>query len=285
MVSGEVILGPMEIQIPEQSEVSFTNVRVNNPEVLPKQKWQRNKKQTEVEDTIVKLDIKVSAPSQVFVRGRGLDTEMRGNLHITGTSGTPHINGQLRTMRGIFNFLDRELAIVEGIMDFRGRIPPSPYLNIEASATTNEITAGIRLTGPVNMPTLKLTSTPNLPEDEILAHLLFGRELRGITPMQGAQLLQALNSLRGGGQGFDPVGDIRKAIGVDRLNIDANETGDVTVGTGKYITDKIYLGVEGGAGENSGKIKAEIEATRSITIEAESGANSNGTRINWKHDY
>ncbi len=210
---------------------------------------------------------------------------MRGDLHITGTSGTPQINGQLRTVRGIFNFLDRELAIEEGTMDFRGTIPPSPYLNIVANAKANEITAGIKLSGSVNEPVLKLTSTPNLPEDEILAHLLFGRELRGITPMQGAQILQALSSLRGGGPGFDPVGDIRKAVGVDRLNVDANESGEVTVGAGKYITDKVYLGVEGGAGENSGKVKAEIEATKSITVEAESSASSNGARINWKYDY
>ena len=287
LVAGSLIIGPMDINIPESSGVNVETVEIRNPQTLPKQSWQKVEQAAKAEEpSIIKLDIKVSAPAKVFVRGRGLETEMRGDLHITGTAGSPAINGELRTLRGVFRLLDKDLALKQGILTFRGPIPPSPYLNIQAETVTNDITAGISLTGSVNEPVLKLTSDPALPEDEVLSHILFGNELKSITPIQGIQLVQALNTLRGGGgPGFDPVGKIRKAIKVDRLNVDTNEAGDVTVGAGKYVTDKIYLGVEGGAGEDSGRVKAEIEAAKNITIETESGANSNGVSVNWKYDY
>ncbi len=287
-VSGNLVLGPLDVNIPGAGGVTVETVELRNPEVLPRQRWQKkpaHRKTDEAPSTIA-LDIKIDAPSQVFVRGRGLETEMRGALEIKGTTGTPSVEGELRTVRGVFKLLDRDLEITEGVLAFRGSIPPSPFLRINAETTTNEITAGIQIGGSASEPTLTLVSNPTLPQDEILAHLLFGRELREITPMQGAQLVRAMNTLRGGGDGgFDPLGTMREAMGVDRLNVDANDSGEVTVGAGKYITDKIYVGVEGGSGEGAGKVKAEIEAMDNVTIETQSGANSSGASINWKYDY
>src|SRR5262249_21142340 len=45
------------------------------------------------------LDIMIDMPGNIFVRGRGLESEWRGKLTITGTSAIPVINGSLEQIR------------------------------------------------------------------------------------------------------------------------------------------------------------------------------------------
>ena len=118
-----------------------------------------------------------------------------------------------------------------------------------------------------------------------MAHLLFGRELKSITPFQGIQLAQAIQTLRGaGGGGLDFLGRTRNLLGVDRLDIGETETGEFSVGAGKYISEKIYIGVEG-ADPEAASVKAEIEVSPRFSVETETGGRSSGVRFNWKRDY
>ena len=286
-LGGEVILGPMEIRLPDAGGPNVPTVKIRNPSALPRQPWQEAEKESDIRfgPSNVKLDLIVKAPHEVFVRGRGLETEMRGEITIGNTLAAPELQGELRSVRGTFVLLDRQLDITEGTAIFRGAIPPSPYIVIVAETETSALTAGVRIEGPIRDPQLTLTSTPSRPEDEILAHLLFGRELASITPLQGVQLAQALRNLRGGGGGVSLIGKARDLLGVDRLDIGETDEGDVNVGAGKYISEKVYVGVESGADAGSGKVKAEIELTPRFSVETESGGRASGLRFNWKRDY
>ncbi len=282
LVEGNVVLGPMEIRLPEEKAVDIKQVKILNPEALPG--WEAEAEKHEG-GSAVRLNVDVSVPSRVFVRGRGLETEMRGNLQLRGTAAQPLISGELRTVRGQFTLLDRALTIQEGVLTFQGPMPPSPFIRIRAETKAGRIVAAIALDGPALAPKLTLSSTPALPQDEILAMILFGRDARSITPFQAIQLAQAVQALRGGGGGMDLLGKVRDKLGVDRISVGESESGDVAVGAGKYVSDRVYIGVEGGAGEDAGKVKAEIELTPSISLETESGARSTGARLNWKRDY
>jgi translocation and assembly module TamB len=50
-------------------------------------------------------------------------------------------------------------------------------------------------------PTVTLTSTPVVPQDEILSRALFGRELGQISTGERLQVAQAAATLAGGGPG------------------------------------------------------------------------------------
>ncbi len=39
------------------------------------------------------LDLEVSAPSQVFIRGRGMDAELGGTITVKGNSASPLVSG------------------------------------------------------------------------------------------------------------------------------------------------------------------------------------------------
>ena len=97
-------------------------------------------------------------------------------------------------------------------------------------------------------PKITLSSSPQLPQDEVLAHLLFQQSAKQLTPLQLAQIAQALASLSGISNGFDPVASIRGGLGLDRLAVSGGSgvTTGTTVEAGKYVSRNIYVGAKQG---------------------------------------
>jgi len=176
----------------------------------------------------------------------------------------------------------RRFDLEHANLNFRGFIPPSPYLDIKATSDLEEIIASVTLTGPLEAPSLGFSSVPSLPGDEILARILFGRDLNSIT----LQLKQTIDRFTGhGGTGFDPVARIRELTGFDEIRIDPGAEGGA-VGVGKYLTDDVYLELEKGHGETSGGANLEIELTPSITLESKIAQDAQtGAGVLWSWDY
>jgi translocation and assembly module TamB len=106
------------------------------------------------------------------------------------------------------------------------------------------VTVGINVSGRSNNPQISFSSTPGLPQDEIVSRILFGSSVTQISALQAVQLAASLNSLRGSGGGLNPLGRLRSATGISQLRIlDADTaTGRGTaVAAGIYISDKIYV--------------------------------------------
>ena len=53
------------------------------------------------------MDLKIDLPGQVFVRGRGLQSEWQGKLQVTGSVDKPRLVGKLEIKRGYVDFLDQ----------------------------------------------------------------------------------------------------------------------------------------------------------------------------------
>ena len=233
------------------------------------------------------LDVSIDLPGRFYVRGRGLDSEWKGRLNAGGSVDQPAIRGELTVVRGRFTFLDRTLQISEGSIYFDGSAPPSPLMNVSAETTIEDITTTVTLYGSPESPELTLSSSPYLPEDEILAQLLFGRSLSAISPLQALQLAQAARKLAGSGGGLDVMGAARNILGVDAIDIHQEEKGGAAVGVGKYLADNVYVeaqtGIAAGAG---GKVVLEIELTPHFSVESEIGSDAqSGVMFNWKLDY
>lgn len=237
----------------------------------------------------VTLAVRVTAPGRVFVRGRGLDSEWRGDLSITGTAAAPAIAGTLEVVRGQLSFLGKRFVLSRGTIRFDGGTSIDPQLDILAEHRAADIVAQVAITGTPSNPVLTLTSQPELPQDEILARVLFGRSVTEMTPGQGIELAAAAASLAGRGPGV--LDRIRSATGLDRLEIgggsaDGGETTGPTVSGGKYISDRVYLGLEQGGRQGTTRTQVEIELTPNITLETNIGTNANtDVGINWKWDY
>ncbi len=233
------------------------------------------------------MDLKIDLPGQVFVRGRGLESEWQGKLQVTGPLDKLRLVGTLEVRRGYVLFLDQRLVLTKGIITFGGAVPPDPTVDIEATAKKGDLTAIVRIQGQALKPNLTLSSEPALPQDEILSRLLFDREASQITPVQAGQLAFALNRLRGGG-GFDVMGKIRSLLHVDTLDVTNSDNGsnEQTVRAGKYLNQDVYVEVQKGAADQSGKARVEVEIAPNVSVQAETGENAQGgVGIQWRYDY
>lgn len=259
------------------------------------------------------LDVKVSVPRRFFIRGHGLDSEWGGNLAVTGRASEPILVGSLHPVRGTFDLLSRTFSFNDGEITFDGGTRINPGINLELTYTSPNLEAIIRARGTAAKPRLTLESRPPVPQDEVLAQVLFGKRLSELSRFEALQLANGLRELAGFGTGeFNPLADIRKATGFDVLRLGStgddgqarsdsglgenltgpsagadsmDAAGDPTLEAGKYIGDDIYIGVEQGLTQEDTAVRVEIELTPSITVQGRTGTTSSQVGIGWKNDY
>ena len=200
----------------------------------------------------ITLDITFNAPNRVFVRGRGLDLELGGSLKLTGPAANLSIVGGFELVRGRFQILSKELTFQRGNLSFTGDLIPT--LDLEASSTVGDVTVYVTVTGPANNPSVSFSSNPALPQDEVLARLIFGQGTSDLSPLQIAQLAEAAATLAGVGGSTGLLDNLRSQLGVDSLNVTTTSDGQTAVGVGKYLNENTYLGVD-----STGRVSLELK--------------------------
>ena len=237
-----------------------------------------------------KLDLTVRAQNQLFVSGMGLESEWSLNLKIGGTTVAPQINGGLDLVRGTYSFAGKRFDVTKGQIRFRGGALSDPDINIQATTTTTDtFTAVINITGTGNRPQIAFTSTPVLPQDEVLSRLLFGASPANLSATEAIQLAAALNSLRGsGGGGLNPLGKLRSATGFDRLRIlgaDQATGRGTSLAAGKYITKNIYVEIITDA-KGMTATQIQIALTRALSLLSSTGSyGGSDARLKYSKDY
>ncbi|MGB3722938.1 MAG: translocation/assembly module TamB domain-containing protein, partial [Pacificimonas sp.] len=235
--------------------------------------------------TVWQLDVKAAANNRIYVRGLGLDSEWSANLLIKGPVNEPRLSGQADLLRGDYDFAGRRFELTRGEVIFNGRYPPDPTLNIAAESRVEGLTATIAIRGLSTEPEILLSSVPSLPQDEILSRVLFGTSIANLSAPEALQLAGAVAALRGGGSSaLDPIGSVRRAIGIDRLRITAANaaTGEGTgVAAGEYLGRRTYVEV---TADTDGNTATQIEyaLTRAFSIlgrVSSFGGNSIGVRV------
>jgi translocation and assembly module TamB len=231
------------------------------------------------------LDVDINIPNQAYLRGRGLDSEWQGKLHVTGTADAPRIVGELSPRRGTFSFADKNFDITDSRIVFDGSPEIDPRLDISAVNDAGDLTAIIRVTGRASDPEIAITSRPPLPQDEIMSRLLFGRKAGQLSAVEAFQLAQALRSLTGEGGGGGIVDIVRQTIGVDVLSVGSDAEGGATLEVGQYLTEGVRVGVEQRFETGSTAATVEIELTDEISVETEIGGEASKVGISWGYDY
>lgn len=219
----------------------------------------------------ITLDLTVAAQNNIFVRGMGMEAELGGELHVSGTSRAPVTQGGFDMRRGRFDILGKRLTFTRGKITFSGNTDPD--LDFIAETTANDITARILVTGPASQPEITFTSEPTLPQDEVLARLLFGRNAGSLTAAQSLQIAQTIAQFSGGGGVLDQM---RRSLGMDSLDVGTNAAGTGgQVGLGRRINNNIYMGVRQGTTPNSSQVTVDVDVTKNIRLQGATGADGN----------
>ncbi|PVA06742.1 translocation/assembly module TamB domain-containing protein [Thalassorhabdomicrobium marinisediminis] len=208
------------------------------------------------------IDLLVSAPSRIFVRGRGLDAELGGQLRLTGTTGDIIPIGRFELIRGRLSILGQRFDLDQGYAQLQGDF--SPYLRLVATTESpSGVLVRIVIEGPADELDVRFESSPELPQDEVLAQLLFGRDLSSITPLQAVQLASAVATLAGSGNG-GVLNSVREGLDLDDLDLVTDESGNIGVRAGKYLSENVYTDVTVGA-DGTSEINLNIDINRNVT--------------------
>lgn len=229
------------------------------------------------------IDVRIVSDGRIKVRGRGLNASMNLDAAVRGPFDAPVVTGQMSIDRGRFDFLSKRFEFRESVVTLHENALQS-RLSLEAVRQTSELTAVVAITGTLERPEIKLTSEPNLPEDEVLSRILFGRSPTQLTAIETARLAAAISQLSGG-SGFDLFGTLENAIGLDTLEIGQNDTGQTQLTTGKYLSDDVYLEVRTAA-EGAPGLAVEWQIRDNISLEAETSPNERQRlSVQWKKDF
>jgi translocation and assembly module TamB len=130
-----------------------------------------------------------------------------------------------------------------------------------AETRADEIIARVTIEGPASAPRLTVSSVPDLPEDEILARLFFGRSATSLSPVQALRLVDAVSGAAGG-QGL--IGGLRDSFGLADFDLTTNAAGQTELRFGRYLSENIYTDVQVGAG-GAAEASVNIDLTPAIT--------------------
>lgn len=267
-VGGNVHVLKANIQVPENLPDSVVTIPVRNADQPPSPKPPAHP----AAPTNIALNLSVLAPEQVFIRGRGLDAELGGQLHIAGTASAPVVTGGLQLRRGTFSLAGETLTFTSGSIDFTGAALSNPSINLVATTTANSIVATLTIGGSAKEPKITLSSTPPLPQDEILATMLFKQSVSSLSPFQIAEVGAALASFSGASSGIgDPLASLRKTLGLDRLSVGTTASGSPTLQAGRYIAPRVYIGAQQSASGNGTQATVQIDLAKGLKLNTTAG--------------
>lgn len=236
----------------------------------------------------VKLDIAMKSRGPASVSGRGLTSEWKVDLRAGGSIASPRISGSAQSLRGYFLFMGRRFDLESAWVGLDGRFPVRPTLNLIATSRASELVARLHASGPLEQPTLELTSDPSYPPDEIVARLLFGKSADSISPFQAIGLAHGLSVLRGQGTSLDVLDRGQSLLRVDQLDLrqDSEQGSISSVSVGKYIGRRIFLQGEAALDGSGEVIAMEVDLMPSLTLQTEASPGiREGIGLKWRHDY
>jgi len=259
-ISGDVQIEELEFALPQQLgtkknyqlDVQHVNITPAVRQTLNRAGISEVPVRKVQPDSDISFDVTVNALNKVYIRGRGVDAELGGSLKLGGTTRNLKPRGQFNLIRGRINILARRIDLDEGYIKLEGNLDPQLYLR--ARTIADDVEANVTLEGPASKPVLSFSSVPELPDDEVLARLVFDRSLSGLSALQVAQLAAAAGELSGKtGPSF--FSQLRDATGLDDLDFETDNQGTTTVRVGKYIQDNVYSSIEA---DNQGSSRATV---------------------------
>ena len=211
--------------------------------------------------------------------GFGLTAKVQGQVHIGDNLDT---RGELWLNDGRYRAYGQRLDVRRARLLFAGPLD-QPYLDIEAIRKTDDVVAGIRLSGSAEQPTTQIFSEPAMSQEQALSYLVLGRPLSS-TGEDNNMLAQAALGL--GLMGSAGVtSDLANKLGIQDFDLDTQGSGNNTavVASGK-ITEKLSLRYGVGVFEPASTIALRYLLSKKVYLEVASGVASS-LDIFYKRDF
>lgn len=201
-------------------------------------------------DTIrqLSLDIDIAAEDGVWIQNDLITMESRVDIHADGTVRTPQVSGVVEGLDGAsVVFRDVRYEVTRALLSFRGHPRINPLLDIRAETSIVDHDVILLVTGPLDEFKFELSSSPPLPEADIVALLITGRTRGDLASGAGGGLSQG-EAARYLSRGFtdDVAATLQRNLGLDEVSIDPTlvqgETNPVArITLGKALSSRLYV--------------------------------------------
>ncbi|RCL00864.1 MAG: translocation and assembly module TamB [Candidatus Tokpelaia sp. JSC189] len=231
---------------------------------------------------VPKFNMRIRAPNRLFVRGYGLDVELGGQIYIAGLITDVNPIGSFNVLRGRLDILNQHLTFSEGQITLTGDMNPDLHFIVRTEA--DDVNISLVVSGRPNNISFNFQSQPELPQNEILSRLIFKRSLNELSPVQIAQLVDAMAELTGV-INKSLFAELTSGLRFDNFDVASDRVGNIVVQAGRYIRDNIYLGVETGSG-GSAKGTVNLDINNNLKIKGGVGINTDSNfGIFYEKDY
>jgi translocation and assembly module TamB len=249
-------------------EISPTTLPAPGDDVVIVGRQEQEKETTRLKQ--VTLDLALDFGERFRVRGRGLDTLVRGQVRVqTGPAGNFVAKGTVRTERGTYTAFGQTLDLERGSLIFSGPMA-NPAIDIRAMRKMPTVHAGVEVAGTLQSPFVRVVSDPPMPEHEALSWLVLG-EAPGDTK----------------GSEFAVPGSMARTVGLDSIGMRGGGTtgGSQAVTFGKRLSEDIYVVYEQSLGATANVLKLDYSLSRRVLLRAETGeVSALGLFYRWAFD-
>jgi autotransporter translocation and assembly factor TamB len=196
-------------------------------------------------DTI-SLDIAVGHREPFMVQNNLAQLEISPDLKIGGRLAHPIVSGRAQVKTGTVTFQKKTFDVKKGVIDFVNPYRTEAEIDIESQTQIRSWKINLALKGTPDNLDITLSSTPEETDANILSLILFGRTAQELTAGEGGaqrttgQIMAEMIA--------ETLGDdIRRATGVDILQMETNGSDDsqdsegVKVTVGKHLSDRMTV--------------------------------------------
>ena len=222
------------------------------------------------------INLALDLGDHLQLRGRGIDTTLKGALQITSPGGLLAVRGSVRTAGGQYIAYGQKLDVSRGEITFTGPVS-DPRLDILAVRPNLDIVVGVAITGTALAPHVRLMSDPEMSDSDKLSWLMLGRAPETVGGADTALLQQAAMALLAG-EGEAPSDQVLKRLGLTDFSVgqktDADNTKQTVVSLGRQISKRVYVGYERSVTATTGNWQLIYRIAQRLTLRAQAGVDT-----------
>lgn len=206
------------------------------------------------------VDVRVQIPDNLLLRGQNIRTSaaaanignislmVGGDFRVQKERRRPTtLVGTVTTVRGSYEFYGRRFDILrDGRIQFQGNTPIDPALDVTGQRIIQPsgVEARIRVQGTARNPSLTFASTPPLDESDVIALIVFNRDLNSLGASDRGTVA-AMAGTAAAGMVVSPITDqLGRALGLEEIDVqttnDASGAGGI-VTIGDQLGDRTFL--------------------------------------------
>lgn len=212
------------------------------------------------------LQILVKLQDNLLVRNQSARVRIGGNLTVEGTTQSPVVFGTLKAGEGQFTVRRNRFALTSASARFTDPRRINPFLEVKGKARIQDYDVSVHLSGYADEVNIVLSSTPPLPQEDLLSLVAFGMTRErlgesgaGVLAGEAAQFLVQ-----------DLLGIQSSTAGLDVLEVQRDGEAGETVRVGKKITERAFLLYSQNLGESEERrIRVEYQLFGPLLIAGE----------------